>query len=193
MKTMTAHFLNPEEGSNRTENQLSGNIFPRLFIGLIVFTCAEVFSGASLQVGLWHPWTWIVTYWLYLAHFFFLISLAIRTGKTSIWALYLWGVIFGLYESWITKVIWYGYSGDGNFAIGNIGPYGYSEISMVFIFHPVMSFIVPLAVSCVIYPQLRRCFPDLAWLTGRSKGARAVQIYLVVNLARARILECRLV
>jgi hypothetical protein len=142
-----------------------------------------VFSGASLQVGLWHPWTWLVTYWLYFAHFFFFTTLAIRTGKTSLWALYLWGVLFGLYESWITKVIWNGYRGDGIFAMGSIGPYGYSEISMVFIFHPVMSFIIPLAVSCVIYPQLRRLFPDLAWFTQRSKGAQAFQVYLVFTFA----------
>jgi hypothetical protein len=124
-----------------------------------------------------------VTYWLYFAHFFFLTTLAVRTDKTSIWALYLWGVLFGLYESWITKVIWYGYGGDGIFAIGNIGPYGYSEISMVFFFHPIMSFIFPLAVSCIIYPQLRKTFPDLAWFTGKSKGARIIQAYLVFSFA----------
>ena len=82
----------------------SGVLAARLLIGLIVLICAEVFSGASLQIGLWHPWTWIVTYWLYLAHFFFFTTLAVRTGRTSLWSLYLWGVLYGLYESWITKV-----------------------------------------------------------------------------------------
>jgi hypothetical protein len=41
---------------------------PRLLIGLIVLICAEVFSGASIQVGIWAPWTWLMTYWLYFAH-----------------------------------------------------------------------------------------------------------------------------
>jgi hypothetical protein len=169
--------------NNRIKNTKSSVLFPRLLIGLIVFICAEVFSGASIQVGLWNPWTWIVTYWLYFAHFFFFMTLAVRTGKTSLSSLYLWGVLFGLYESWITKVIWYGYDGDGVFAMGSIGPYGYSEISMVFLFHPVMSFIFPLAVSCVLYPELRGWFPELAWFTGRSNGARVIQIYLVITLA----------
>jgi hypothetical protein len=123
-----------------------------------------------------------VTYWLYFAHFFLFTTLAIGTGRTSFWALYLWGILFGLYESWITKVIWYGYSGDGKFVMGHIGPYGLSEISMVFMFHPVMSFILPLSVACVICPPLRRFFPDLAWLTGSSRSARAVQIYLVASV-----------
>jgi len=166
----------------------SGNLgskalFARVLIGLIVLICAEVFSGASLQAGLWHPWTILVTYWLYFTHFFFLTTLAIRTGRTSLSSLYLWGVLFGLYESWITKVIWHGYGGDGKFAMGHIGPYGFSELSMVFIFHPVMAFILPLAVTCLLCPPLRRLFPELAWFTGKSRGARVVQAYLVLALA----------
>jgi len=107
-----------------------GVVFPRLLIGLIVLICAEVFSGASLGVGLWNPWTLIVTFWLYFAHFFLSTTLAVWTGRTSIWALYLWGVLFGLNESWITKVIWYGYSGDGKLVLGKLGPFGFSELSM---------------------------------------------------------------
>jgi hypothetical protein len=158
-------------------------LFARILIGLIVLICAEVFSGASLQKGLWHPWTVLVSYWLYFGHFFFFTTLAVRTGRTSLSALYLWGVLFGLYESWITKVIWFGYSGDGKFAMGHIGPYGFSELSMVFIFHPVASFIVPLAVTCLLCPPLRRLFPELAWFTGKSRGARVVQAYLVFSFA----------
>ena len=171
------------KGKTASRRMRFGVVFPRLLIGLIVLICAEVFSGASLGVGLWNPWTLVVTYWLYFAHFFFFTTLAIQTGRTSFWALYLWGILFGLYESWITKVIWYGYSGDGKFAMGHIGPFGFSEMSMVFIFHPVMSFILPLAVACLLCPPLRRFFPDLAWLTGASRGARSVQIYLVASLA----------
>jgi hypothetical protein len=166
-----------------SENLGSKVLIARVLIGLVVLICAELFSGASLQVGLWHPSTLLITYWLYFAHFFFFTTLAVRTGRTSLSALYLWGVLFGLYESWITKVIWHGYGSDGKFALGHIGPYGFSEISMVFLFHPVMSFILPLAVTCLLCPPLRRLFPELAWFTGRSKGARIVQVYLVLSLA----------
>jgi hypothetical protein len=54
---------------------------------------------------------------------------------------------------------------------------------MVFIFHPVASFIVPLAVTCLLCPPLRRLFPELAWFTGKSRGARVVQAYLVFSFA----------
>jgi hypothetical protein len=180
----------PESGFSKdasenipSQNSLPTVLFARLLIGLIVLICAEVFSGASLRAGLWSPWTILVTYWLYFAHFFFFTTLAIRTGRTSLSSLYLWGVLFGLYESWITKVIWYGYGGDGKLAMGHIGPYGFSEISMVFLFHPVISFVLPLTVSCLLCPPLRRLFPELRWFTRKSWGARVVQIYLILSLA----------
>ena len=141
---------------------------PRLLIGLVVLICAEVFSGASIQVGMWAPWTWLMTYWLYFAHFFVLCTLAVWTGRTSLGALYLWGVLFGLYESWITKVIWFGYGGDGNLALGSIGPYGYSEISMVLLFHPVASFLLPLAVRAC---SVRRCAPGFLMSRGSRDAA----------------------
>ena len=78
-------------------------------------------------------------------------------------------------KSTITKVIWHGYSGDGKFVMGCIGPYGLSEISMSFFFNLVAAFILPLAVTCLLFPSLRRLFPDLAWLTGtrRRRAGRA--------------------
>lgn len=158
-------------------------LWPRLWIGLLVLVSAEVFSGASVGPGLWTPWTWAVTYWLYFAHFFFLTTLAVRTGRTSLSALYLWGVLFGLYESWITKVIWYGYGGDGKLALGRLGPYGYSELSMVFLFHPVMAFLLPLAAACLVCPPLRALFPDLAWVTGERRWARMVRVYMAATFA----------
>ncbi|TWT82819.1 hypothetical protein CA13_42820 [Planctomycetes bacterium CA13] len=157
-------------------------VWARLLVGWIVLICAEVFSGASLKMGLWHPWTLIVTYWLYFAHFFLFTTLAVRTGRTSLASLYLWGVLFGLYESWITKVIWHGYGGDGKLVLGSIGPYGFSELSMVFLFHPVASFLLPLAVTCLVCPSLRGLFPDLVWFTGKTRGVRLFLCYLLFSL-----------
>ena len=97
-------------------------------------------------------------------------------------SLYLWGVLFDLYESWITKVICLGYSGDGKFVLGSLQPYGFSRISMVFLFHPVMGFILPLAVACLLCPSLKWLFPDLAWITGTSPWAQVMRVYLVISL-----------
>ena len=110
-------------------------ISARLAIGMIVLITAEIFSGATLKSGVWHPFVWLLTYWLYFAHFFFFTTLAIITGRRSLSSLYLWGVLFGLYESWITKVIWQGYDHNFKPLLGYVGPYAYAEMSMPLIFH----------------------------------------------------------
>jgi hypothetical protein len=46
-----------------------------------------------------------------------------------------------------------------------------------------MSFILPLAVTCLLCPSLRRWFPELAWITGKTKGARVAQIYLMFSIS----------
>jgi hypothetical protein len=158
-------------------------LWSRLLIGLVVLICAEVFSGSALQAGLWHPWHWLLTYLLYFAHFFFFTTLALRTRRTSLASLYLWGVFFGLYESWITKVIWSGYSGDGQYALGAIGPFGFHELSMVFLFHPLASFILPLAVACLLFPPLAAHFPAFNGFPGQSRLARLAQASVVLTLS----------
>jgi len=81
-----------------------------LLAGTLTMFFAEVCSGASVM---WFVtgWAWLLTFWLYLSHFVLLINLALRFKRTSLTSLYLWGVLFGLYESWITKVAWAGYIG----------------------------------------------------------------------------------
>ncbi len=179
----------PPAVASKDSHEARGVILPRLLIGCVVLFCAEVFSGASLRIGLWNPWTLIVTYWLYFAHFFFFTTLAVRTGRTSCGSLYLWGVLFGLYESWITKVIWYGYGGSGKFVIGAIGPFGISELSMAFIYHPIMSFILPLAIATLLFPTLRSYFPELAWVTGTSRASRLFQIYLALSVVPTMVIN----
>lgn len=180
-----------EGGSGEVAKPSLGNVLAaRAAIGVVVLICAEVFSGASLKLGLWHPLTLLVTYWLYFAHFFFFATLAVRFRRTSLPSLYLWGVLYGLYESWITKVIWYGYAGDGKFILGPIGPFGFAEISMVFLFHPAMSFILPLAIACLLCPPVLQLFPELAWITGKGKWGRGVRIYLIVSFAPVMAMNC---
>jgi hypothetical protein len=106
---------------------------------------AEIFSGASAN-RLWFidPWSLIVTWPLYFAHTIFFLSLAFRTKRTSMYQLYLWGMLFALYESWITKVLWAGYIGQDPI-LGTIGGIAFLEFStLVFFWHPFLAFIMPI-------------------------------------------------
>jgi hypothetical protein len=114
-----------------------------LLAGALSMFFAEVCSGSSV---LWFAtaWAWLVTFWLYLAHTILFINLALYFKRTSITALYLWGVFFGLYEAWITKVAWAGYMNQAP-AMGTFLGFAVQEFPLiVFFWHAVMSFILPV-------------------------------------------------
>jgi hypothetical protein len=114
-----------------------------LLTGALSMFFAEVCSGSSV---LWFltPWAWLLTFWLYLSHTILFINLALVFRRTSLAALYLWGVFFGLYEAWITKVAWAGYMGQAP-SMGTFLGFAVQEFPLItFFWHPVMSFILPV-------------------------------------------------
>ncbi len=132
-----------------------------LFAGFLSFACAELFAGSS---PLWpvRPWAWLVTIPLYSAHLWLLVTIARLTGRTSLTALYLFGVLFGLYESWITKVVWAGYG--GHHAVGAVGGFGVHEtLALVFVYHPVASLMLPVAVLAHLSPGFRAGLGGVGW------------------------------
>jgi hypothetical protein len=121
------------------------SIMAVILFGFLSMIFAEVFSGAS---PLWFltTWGWFVTLPLYWAHALLLINLALRFERTSLTQLYLWGIIFGLYEGWITKVIWAGYMGDVP-AFGTFLGFAVGEFFVIALFwHAVFSFIIPIMI-----------------------------------------------
>ena len=107
---------------------------------------AEVFAGSS-QMWFIDIWSLLVTFWLYLGHLLLFLNLAMRSKRTSIPQLYLWGILFALYESWVTKVLWAGYPGSEGPAIALVGGIAILEFStLVFFWHPILAFIMPILV-----------------------------------------------
>ncbi len=105
---------------------------------------AEIFSGAS-QLWFLTAWGWFVTVPLYLMHTVFLFYLALKTKKTTLTQLYLFGVIFGLYEALITKVLWVGYFDQSGPTWGTFLGLAINEFPvLVFFWHPIFSFILPI-------------------------------------------------
>lgn len=130
-------------GQSQEKTSSGARLIFILLAGALSMFFAEVCSGSSV---LWFvtPWAWMVTFWLYLAHTILFISLALLFLRTSLPALYLWGVFFGLYEAWITKVAWAGYMGQAP-AMGTFLGFAVLEFPLItFFWHPVMSFILPV-------------------------------------------------
>ena len=147
-----------------------------LLAGALSMLCAEVFSGASV---LWFvtSWGWLVTFPLYMVHLVFLFSLAVIFRRTTLTSLYLWGVIFGLYESWITKVTWAGYFGTEP-GWGTVYGFAPAEFLIIVLFwHPVMSFLLPILLFEVLSPASRRkglLLPGHRWLLAKNKRGLAL-------------------
>jgi hypothetical protein len=117
-----------------------------LLIGCLSMFLAEVFAGSS-QIWFIDLWSLFITFPLYLCHLLFFLNLAIKTKKTSIPQLYLWGVLFALYESWITKVLWAGYPGSDGPGFGLFLGIAILEFSiLVFFWHPILAFVMPILV-----------------------------------------------
>lgn len=128
---------------------IAGKIVLILLLGGLSMFFAEVMSGSSI---LWfaQPWAWLITLPLYMFHALLLLNLAFIFKRSSPLALYLWGVLFGLYEAWITKVVWAGYMGQQP-AAGTFLGFAIVEVPVIVLFwHPVMSFIMPILTFQVL-------------------------------------------
>jgi hypothetical protein len=117
-----------------------------LLLGALSMFFAEVFSGAST---LWFvdAWGLFLTFPLYLGHAIFFLNVAFLWKKTSPRQLYFFGMMFGLYEALITKVLWFGYPNSSGPAVGYFFGIAWSEfLTLVLFYHPIMSFVIPVFV-----------------------------------------------
>lgn len=114
-----------------------------IIAGMLSVYGAEVFSGSFL-FPFFQPWGWLVLLPLYGLHLTVLASIVIRWGRPRLGTLYLAGMLFGLYEAYITKVLWSSPWGD----LPQILHTGIIETGvLVFWWHPLMSYIFPLAIA----------------------------------------------
>ncbi|HWR27246.1 MAG TPA: hypothetical protein VN377_02290 [Candidatus Thermoplasmatota archaeon] len=101
--------------------------------------------GLSILGGL------LLTYPLYLGHAVFLLNVAFLWKKTSPRQLYFFGMLFGLYEALITKVLWFGYPASTGPMVGYFFGVAWGEfLTLVLFYHPIMSFVVPIFVYEVL-------------------------------------------
>lgn len=143
-----------------------------LWVALLAFGLPEVIAGTG-RLWLSNPASYILVIPLYALHFLLLAHVAIRTGRTSWPSLYMFGVLFGLYETWITKVVWRGYPETDGFSFGGFGQwFGVHEtLGLILFYHAVISFLLPLAVVSRLFPVFGRHFPVPDWVFGATRAA----------------------
>ncbi|NLF50137.1 MAG: hypothetical protein GX577_03285 [Leptolinea sp.] len=86
---------------------------------------------------------WIFTLPVYGLHILVLAPLIIRQDRIPSWqALYLTGMLFGLYEAYMTKVLWSPPWNPEALRIGGVTVVDF--IMLVLFWHPIMAFMIPL-------------------------------------------------
>jgi hypothetical protein len=119
---------------------------------------AEVFSGSDM-FPFFNAWGILVVVPLYGLHIILLASLVYRADKPRFSSLIYAGMIFGLYEAYLTKVLWAPPWGDP-LIIAGFAPV--ETIVLVFWWHAWFSFIIPLLVAEKLLTgstDLARSFP----------------------------------
>ncbi len=124
-----------------------------IILGMVSTFFAEVISG-STPFAFFTPVGWLVVFPIYLFHILVLGSIVFRYGRPVFYVLYPAGMIFGMYETYITKTIW----GSAEWVHGTVsigGIYILPFLLLVFFFHPLISFILPLTLSEVLLTSSR--------------------------------------
>ncbi len=152
-----------------------------IWVGFLAYALPEIFAGTGKNWVL-RPDVYLLGIPLYALHFLLLSHIAARTGRTGWRALYLLGLVFGLYETWITKVVWSGYITTDGFAMGGIGPwFGIHEtVGLLFFYHAVTSFLLPLAVLSRLFPAWAAVFPVPDWVFAPTRAGRLRRLALVL-------------
>jgi len=154
-------------------------IWEILQIGFLSMFYAEVLSGSS-QLWFIQPFSWLITLPLYMFHVLFFLNISQRLNLHRFSQQYLLGTIFGLYESWITKVLWSGYPSSGmrEPILGLFGGIAIFEFSvLVFFFHPIFAYILPV----YSYQQLMRSYNSHQSLFLKIKPTRIIKLFAILT------------
>lgn len=98
---------------------------------------------------------------VYLLHSVVLAGVVYRADGVSYPALYLAGVVLGLYESYVTKVVWAPIGDRPHVDVA--GVYVFETVGLVLFWHPLVAFVLPVTVvEAVATSSNRSLGPPLA-------------------------------
>jgi hypothetical protein len=119
-------------------------LFFWFILGSLSVFFAEVVSGSQIY-AFFVPVNWLLVFPLYTLHTLTLWTLVFRYGRGRLYALFPAGAIFGLYEAYITKVIWSPPWNENPIMFGGVAVV--ETLLLVLFWHAFMAFIVPLFIA----------------------------------------------
>ncbi len=156
-----------------------------LLLGFLSVAIAEV-TVSSAPFAFINPIETIFLTLFYGSHLLLFAWLAFRRGWPSLATLWLAGVLFGLYEFYITKVLWAPPWGDTvSLALIDI----FALIVLAFFWHPFLAFIFPLAIGERIGTTSQGIARQLpGWLTAASPR-RIALIFAIAALTHGLMIR----
>lgn len=113
-------------------------------ISMISTFFAEVLAGSDL-FPFFHFWGLMIVVPLYGLHTIILATIIFKSDRPSFNNLFFAGAIFGLYEAYITKILFSPTWGNTFFSF--FGVDFLATVVLVLFYHPIMSFIIPLVFT----------------------------------------------
>ena len=145
-------------------------------LSVLSVAIAEV-SVASAPFAFVNPVETAFLTLFYGSHLLLFAWLGFRRGWPTLPALWLGGVLFGLYEFYITKVLWEPPWGDV-ISLAHIDVV--ALVVLAFFWHPFMAFILPLAIGEAVGTRGRWVARQLpAWFTGASRRSILIAFAIV--------------
>lgn len=143
---------------------------------------AEVLSGSS-KFPLYDVWGILVVLPLYGLHTIILLYIIYKfvgNQKILFSTMYFAGVLFGLYEAYLTKVLFVGLNDDSYIVLG-IALLEF--IVLVFFWHPIMSFIIPALVFEAFMTNESNIYEGLPEVVKRilNKKVGRIGIFIIIG------------
>jgi hypothetical protein len=152
-----------------------------LLIGMISVIFVEVPAGSTM-FPFFTFWGMLVVLPLYLLHSVFLLTVVFRFGRCNFWTLYSAGTLFGMYEAYITKVLWISFRPEGPFLTVS-GIALFETIILVLFLHPLLAFVVPMfftEILCTNSSEIAQGLPARAQRLVRQHPAWAVGVLMAL-------------
>ena len=137
---------------------------------------AEVFSGADM-FPFFHAWGLLVVVPLYGLHILVLAHLVYRAPQPRFPSLIFAGMLFGLYEAYLTKILW-SPTWEEALLIGGVAPI--ETLVLVLWWHAWFSFIIPLLIAEKLFTRSRALGQSLPGAVGRLLNSRRGLVGLVI-------------
>jgi len=153
-------------------------VFFWLILGALSTYFAEVWSGSQIYT-FYNPLSYLLVIPLYTLHTLFLWTLVWRYGRPWFYALFPAGCLYGLYEAYITKVLW-----NPTWASEFPRVFGIAlteTMVLVLFWHCFMSFIIPLLLAEAIFTSSSEIYSLLPpWALRVVRVIKQKRLYYVL-------------